>query len=692
MRKIGTRIVLIVLICSIGMSLVVGVTSMIRSKDVIEKEAKNGLLAAASTHTEKLNQDLMVFESIAESVYYQASETIDTSKMKEVDYLSTYTDQNLRPIIERLAVEIDKLAGVYLAIDPKYTGKSEGLWAAVDGEGKLISSIPTDVSKIDEDDPAGSFYYDAIKAGKENWSVPYRNNADQNVMTYSMPVVINGETIGVAGIDLNVDDLIQAIGDIKLYDSGYGFMLSEDYDYLIHPSVDNTNNLRTVSDGAFSELAGEIDSNESGIYEARFDGEDKVMAFSKLHDGKILMLTVPNKEILKSMYNTVYIIMAVILGASILALALAFILGKRISDPIIAVTGILEKTSKLDLTDIDKTKEIEALASRKDEIGTIYNATMILRKEVREIIGAIDETTVSIVGNTDNLNVATRETTESIGEVSKTVEELANASMEQAHDTENASNKLNILSEEIIEAVRNGNIVSESSSYAQKINEEGSTAINSMVGKFEIVNQSSETLGKNIDSLLIESNSIGEILTTIIQISDQTNLLALNAAIEAARAGEAGRGFAVVAEEIRKLSEQTGGATQNIEEILKNIKTEVEATKGNMDISEEALGEANQSLNQSKEAFEQIYQSMSTSMEAIISLEEKLNLVDKGKEEVTISIESLSSIAEEAAASTEELSASMEEQAATIEVISGNTENLNQVAHKLEELVNRFKL
>jgi methyl-accepting chemotaxis protein len=57
---------------------------------------------------------------------------------------------------------------------------------------------------------------------------------------------------------------------------------------------------------------------------------------------------------------------------------------------------------------------------------------------------------------------------------------------------------------------------------------------------------------------------VASVADGIDKIAKQTNMLALNATIEAARAGEHGRGFAVVAAEVKALSRQTGGATNEI--------------------------------------------------------------------------------------------------------------------------------
>jgi len=76
-----------------------------------------------------------------------------------------------------------------------------------------------------------------------------------------------------------------------------------------------------------------------------------------------------------------------------------------------------------------------------------------------------------------------------------------------------------------------------------------------------------------IEELTDKVHDVGSFVDTILNISSQTNLLALNASIEAARAGTAGRGFSVVAEEIRKLSEDTQQASNNITNIIKELNT-----------------------------------------------------------------------------------------------------------------------
>ncbi|MBM6550424.1 methyl-accepting chemotaxis protein [Marinomonas ostreistagni] len=97
------------------------------------------------------------------------------------------------------------------------------------------------------------------------------------------------------------------------------------------------------------------------------------------------------------------------------------------------------------------------------------------------------------------------------------------------------------------------------------------------------LSQSVDQAGQQLARLKQSADDIETITDVIKGVSEQTNLLALNAAIEAARAGEQGRGFAVVADEVRALAGKSADASQQIADMLNEVRDNTLKTRADMD-------------------------------------------------------------------------------------------------------------
>ena len=187
----------------------------------------------------------------------------------------------------------------------------------------------------------------------------------------------------------------------------------------------------------------------------------------------------------------------------------------------------------------------------------------------------------------------------------------------------------------------------------------------------KIVNDSALT----VDKLGKRSQEIGQIVESISGIAEQTNLLALNAAIEAARAGEHGRGFAVVSEEVRKLAEESGEASQKIAALIGEIQAETTNAVDSMQKGNAAVRAGTESVERLRDTFDSIKEASSKVETEAKNMVRELKAVetatfkirdcnDKTLEKglgISKEMESVSAAAEQQSASSEEISSAADE-------------------------------
>ncbi|BDU72579.1 methyl-accepting chemotaxis protein [Mesoterricola silvestris] len=151
---------------------------------------------------------------------------------------------------------------------------------------------------------------------------------------------------------------------------------------------------------------------------------------------------------------------------------------------------------------------------------------------------------------------------QSSGEIASGNQELSSRTEEQASSLEETASSLEQFTSVVNQTAENARTASGAAAQARTVADEGSKAVEQLVGSMDAINAA--------------SSKINEIISVVDEIAFQTNLLALNAAVEAARAGEQGRGFAVVATEVRNLAKRSADAAKEIKSLIKDSVTKAQ--------------------------------------------------------------------------------------------------------------------
>lgn len=382
----------------------------------------------------------------------------------------------------------------------------------------------------------------------------------------------------------------------------------------------------------------------------------------------------------------VYGVTAVVVLAA--ALAIAAMSGIRITGGIKKVEINLRQAATGDMRfQVDNN-----LLKRADEIGAMARSLEAVRRSLTSMLGSVVETGNELNGSSERFSEKFENISDSIKNVNKAIEELAEGATNQANETETVNDKIVELGG-VIEVERGGvyrleesvgAMMKYSSSASQRIKElDQITDIT--IDAIQVV---SEQTGKNNES----AANINKAVEIIKGLAAQTNLLSLNASIEAARAGEAGRGFAVVAEEIRNLSEESSGSAQEIESIVRELTNNVEISVNKMQEVTSNVREQRRQLDETGMAFQNLYNEISSVETVSKEIGAQTEKLDSLKQIVTDSVNNLASVVEENAASTEETSASMTLLSQTIGECTEDTLLLVELSQRQHRETEKFKL
>ncbi len=163
-------------------------------------------------------------------------------------------------------------------------------------------------------------------------------------------------------------------------------------------------------------------------------------------------------------------------------------------------------------------------------------------------------------------------------QIAITIEEQARTSAVQAssvHETTTTIDELNASARKMAEQAESS---ARSASVILELANKGSHAIEQSLADMSLLQQKVEAIAVQIQELNQQASQVRQITSLVKDFASQTNMLALNASVEAVRAGEQGRGFGVVANYIRQLADKSRDSSQQIERLITEIQSKIQAT------------------------------------------------------------------------------------------------------------------
>ena len=363
-------------------------------------------------------------------------------------------------------------------------------------------------------------------------------------------------------------------------------------------------------------------------------------------------------EALKTYENARISMLSLGASAVVLAIVISILLTLSITRPLGLGVNMANKIASGDLT------VNLFINKRRDEIGVLLQSfeqmAINLREQTREIL--------------EGVNVLST----SVSEISTTVTQFASSAQETASSVVETTTTMEELRQTARVSSEKANYVSESSQKAVNISDEGKKATEATVEEIKLIREQMESVAGSIVRLSEQSQTIGDIITTVNDIADQSNLLAVNASIEATKAGEQGKGFAVVAQEVKSLAEQSKQATAQVRTILNDIQKAISAAVMSTEQGSKAVESGVKKSDQAGESIRAISNSVREAAQAAIQIAASSQQQMTGIDQVASAMENIK------LATTQNLEGSRQLETASTK--------LNELGQKLKQLIERYKV
>ncbi|MBR0456198.1 MAG: sensor histidine kinase [Firmicutes bacterium] len=283
------------------------------------------------------------------TVFENAEGTVDTLEVvvrhgfdadryqNDPSYIDEYVEE-LAPIIESSLLNVNDAAGLYCTFDPDYFGRDQSyeIWYSLDENGTPIHT-DANVNGVyfeafdDANAPHMQYFFQAKQhPGETVWIDPaYDPDIEQDVITCSKGVFIDGKMIGVIGIDIYTQHTTDLISALDIEDGGAAFLLNADDKQIVASKQEKGLNTQSIWQACMKQMA----NKPSDILTVSANQTAYVVTYGSLTNGWKLAVVNTEAQLYEHINHIQNLILVVAAFLAALLLLLMFLIFRRFTDP-----------------------------------------------------------------------------------------------------------------------------------------------------------------------------------------------------------------------------------------------------------------------------------------------------------------------------------------------------------------------